>query len=97
MKKTITASTAESANYLLDRKELLLIRDMKLLTSHRDYLFFALQIDYPGKPNPTIDVDVFCKRWQLNHGDFYKALGELQNKGIVVSIASRLDLKFQSS
>jgi hypothetical protein len=87
----------ESADYLLDRKELLRIREMKLLTSQRDYLFFALQIDYPGKLNPTIDVDTFCERWDLSDGDFYKALDELRNKGIVVSIASRLDLQFQSS
>jgi hypothetical protein len=27
------------------------IRRRKSLTRDRDYLFFALQIDYPGKPN----------------------------------------------
>lgn len=90
-------SPSEPMSYLIDREELLRIRDMKLLTSARDYVFFALQIDYPGKLNPTIDVDAFCERWDLSDGDFYKALGELRNKGIVVSIASRLDLQFQSS
>lgn len=86
-----------SNSYPLDRDELLRIRDIKLLTSDRDYLFFALQIDYPGKLNPTIEVDAFCERWELSDGDFYKALGELRKKGIVVSIANRLDLQFQSS
>lgn len=93
----MTTSTQASPNYLIDREELLRIREMKLLTSDRDYLFFALQIDYPGKLNPTIEVGSFCDRWELGDGDFYKALGELRKKGIVVSIASRLDLQFQSS
>lgn len=73
------------------------IFEMKRLISDRDYLFFALQIDYPGKLNPAIEVGAFCERWDLSDGDFYKALGELRNTGIVVSIANRLDLQFQSS
>ncbi len=84
-------------SYLLGREELLRIRDLKLLTSDRDYVFFALQIDYPGKLNPAIDVAAFCGRWELDDGDLYKALGELRNKGIVVSIASQLNLEFQPS
>lgn len=87
----------DSDYYQLDRAELLQIRKMKLLTSDRDYVFFALQIDYPDKLNPTIEVSDFCNRWKLSDGDFYKALGELRNRGIVVSIANRLDLQFQSS
>ena len=90
-------TTSEPTSYPLDREELLRIREMKLLTSDRDYVFFALQIDYPGKLSPTIDVGYFCDRWDLSDGDFYKALGELRKKGIVVSIANRLDLQFQSS
>ena len=86
-----------SANYLIDREELLRIRQLKLLTSDRDYVFFALQIDYPSKLNPTIEVSAFCERWELDDGDFYKALGELRKKGIVVSIANSLNLQFQSS
>lgn len=82
--------------YLLDREELLRVRDMKLLTNVRDYVFFALQIDYPGTAAPQVDVEIFCERWNLVEGDLYKALGELRNKGIVVSIASRLDLRFQT-
>lgn len=93
----MVTSTPESPSYLLDREELLRIRQMKLLTSNRDYLFFALQIDYPGKLNPTIEVDSFCDRWELSDGNFYQALGELRKKGIVVSIANRLDLQFQSA
>lgn len=86
----------DSDYYQLDRDELLQIRKMKLLTSDRDYVFFALQIDYPDKLNPSIDVTNFCQRWELSDGDFYKALGELRNKGIVVSIANQLDLQFHS-
>ena len=52
-------TTAHQAGYWLDRDELLRIRDRKLLTSDRDYLFFALQIDYPGKLNPNVDVAAF--------------------------------------
>lgn len=97
MPESMPTSTPASSSYLLDREELLRIRQMKLLTNDRDYLFFALQIDYPGKMNPTIDVDFFCDRWELSDGSFYKALGELRKKGIVISIASRLDLQFQLS
>lgn len=57
---SMTQTTSNS--YPLDRDELLRIREMKLLTSDRDYLFFALQIDYPGKLTPTIEVDAFCER-----------------------------------
>jgi len=88
---------SNSTSYHIDRDELFRIRQMKLLTSDRDYVFFALQIDYPGKLNPTIEISSFCERWNLSDGDFYKALGELRNKGIVISIANRLDLQFQSS
>ncbi|MBD2067751.1 hypothetical protein H6F93_09450 [Leptolyngbya sp. FACHB-671] len=86
-----------SAGYLLDREELIRIRSLKLLTSDRDYVFFALQIDFPGKLNPSVDVEAFCERWELSDGNLYKALGELRNKGIVVSIASQLNLEFQPS
>lgn len=89
-------SSQSPENYLLNREELLRIRQIKLLTSDRDYVFFALQIDYFGKSNPSIDVSAFCKRWDLNEGNLYKALGELRNKGIVVSISNQLDLRFQS-
>lgn len=97
MLEPMPTSTQESFSYLLDRSELLRIREMKLMTSDRDYLFFALQLDYPSKMNPTIEVDSFCDRWELSDGDFYKALGELRKKGILVSIATRLDLQFQGS
>lgn len=86
-----------SASYSLDREELLRMRNIRLLTSDRDYVFFALQIDYPGRLNPSIDVSAFCARWELNEGNLYKAIGELQNKGIVISISSQLDLQFQAS
>ncbi|WNZ47370.1 hypothetical protein Q2T42_05920 [Leptolyngbya boryana CZ1] len=84
---------ARDASYPLDRDELLRIRSLKLLTSDRDYVFFALQVDYPGKLTPGIDVAAFCDRWELNEGDLYKALGELQKKGIVVSISDHLNLR----
>ncbi|MCY6494593.1 hypothetical protein [Leptolyngbya sp. GGD] len=84
---------APTVTYLLDRDELLRIRNLKLLTSGRDYVFFALQIDYPGKLTPAIDVVAFCDRWELDEGDLYKALGELRKKGIVVSISSQLNLQ----
>jgi len=73
------------------------IRDRKLLSSDRDYLYFALQIDYPGKLNPQIDVNIFCDRWNLSTGDFFKALGDLKNKGIVEAISNQLDLQIQGT
>ncbi len=73
------------------------IRDRKLLSSDRDYLYFALQIDYPGKLNPQIDVDAFCDRWNLSAGDFYKALGDLKNKRIVEAISNQLNLHLQET
>ena len=63
------------------------------MSSDRDYIFFALQIDYPGKLNPAIDVAAFCDRWELTDSDLYKALGDLRKKGIVVSISSQLNLQ----
>lgn len=92
-----STSVSSSAGYLLDREELIRIRSLKLLTSDRDYVFFALQIDFPGKLTPSINVEAFCDRWELSDGNLYKALGELRNKGIVVSIASQLNLEFQPS
>ncbi|MCY7324376.1 MAG: hypothetical protein LH660_21890 [Phormidesmis sp. CAN_BIN36] len=86
-----------STHCLIDREELLRIRQIKLLTNDRDYVFFALQIDYPAKLNPTIEVSAFCERWELSDGNFYKALGELRQKGIVVSIANSLNLQFHPS
>ncbi|HEY9696125.1 MAG TPA: hypothetical protein V6D10_02605 [Trichocoleus sp.] len=79
--------------YSLDREELIRVRTLKLLTSNRDYVFFALQIDYPGKLNPAINVTAFCDRWELDEGNLYKALGDLRNKGVVVSISSQLNLQ----
>lgn len=69
------------------------VRDLKLVTSDRDYIFFALQIDYPGRLSPAIDVTAFCDRWEIDDGDLYKALGELRKKGIIVSISNRLNLQ----
>lgn len=89
----MTIRESPSDSYVLDRDELLRIRNLKLLTSGRDYVFFALQIDYPGKLNPAIDVADFCNRWELTDGDLYKALGDLRKKGIVVSISSQLNLE----
>lgn len=89
----MTQNKTAAASYQLDREELLRIRNLKLLTSARDCVFFALQIDYPGKLNPLIDVVAFCDRWELNDGDLYKALGDLRKKGIVVSISNQLNLQ----
>jgi hypothetical protein len=83
--------------YWLDRDELLKIRDRKILCSDRDYLYFALQIDYPKKLDPQIDIDIFCDRWNLSEGDFYKALGDLKNKKIVEAISNQLDLQLQGT
>lgn len=79
--------------YLLSHEELLRVRSLKILTSDRDYVFFALQIDYPGKLNPAIEVSAFCNRWELDEGDLYRALGDLRKKGIVASISSQLNLQ----
>ncbi len=94
---TQAASVSPTASYVLDREELLRIRSFKLLTSDRDYVFFALQIDFPGKLNPSVNVEAFCQRWELSDGNLYKALGELRNKGLVVAIANQLELELQSS
>lgn len=56
-------NSVSAASYSLDRDELLRIRTLKLLTSDRDYVFFALQVDYPGKLNPAINVAAFCDRF----------------------------------
>jgi hypothetical protein len=93
--------SAAATSYPVDRDELLRIRSLKLLTSARDYVFFALQVDYPGKLNSAINVAAFCApegisyaaRWELDEGDLYKALGELRKKGIVASISSQLNLQ----
>ncbi|MBD2033856.1 hypothetical protein H6F76_02155 [Leptolyngbya sp. FACHB-321] len=63
----------------------------------RDYLDFALPINYPGKLNPQINIDVFCDRWNLSTDDFYRALGDLKTEGIVESISNRLDLHLQET
>ena len=84
------------AGYLLDREELIRIRNLRLLTSDRDYVLFALQVDFPGELNPSVEVEAFCQRWELSDGNLYKALGELRNKDIVVSISSQLNLELQS-
>jgi hypothetical protein len=70
------ADSADAFSYWIDRDELLRIRNLKLLTSDRDYVFFALQGDYPGKLNSAINVAAFCDLWELD-GDLYKALGNL--------------------
>jgi hypothetical protein len=49
-----------------------------------------------GKLNPQVDVEHFCDRWLLSMGDFYKALGDLKNKGVVVAIANQLNLQIQA-
>jgi hypothetical protein len=90
-------ANSASSSYALDRDELLRLRRLRLLTNDRDYVFFALQIDYPNKLHPKIEITAFCERWELSDGNLYKALGELRQKGIIVSIASHLDLEFQSS
>ena len=88
---------ANQIGYFRDREELLQVRSRKLLTSDRDYLYFALQIDYPGKVTPSLDVAKFCERWELSLGDFYKALGDLKNKGVVEAIVHQLDLQIHQS
>lgn len=55
-------ATTSQMGYWLDREELLRTRERKLLTSDQNYLLFALQIDYPGKLNPSVDITSFCDR-----------------------------------
>ncbi len=57
------------------------------------HVFFAIQIDYPNKLNPAINVTAFCERWKLSDGGLYKALGDFRKKSIVVSISSQLNLQ----
>lgn len=87
-------STNPQASYVLDKDELYRLRQLKLLRD-LDYVFFALQIDFPGKLRPKINVTEFCKRWELNIGNFYKALGELKNKGIIIEIGDQIDLQMK--
>lgn len=49
VRKPLVSIARGLSGYLLTYEELLRIRTLKLLTSDRDYVFFALQIDYPGK------------------------------------------------
>jgi predicted RNA-binding protein (virulence factor B family) len=41
--------------------------------------------------------ELILRRWGLSIGNFYKALGDLKNKGIVVEIASQLELQMEPS
>lgn len=85
--------STSAVSYTLDREELLRVCGLKLLTSDRDYVFFALQVDYPGKLNPAIDVNAFYNRWEMEDGNLYKALGDLRKEGIAVSISNHLNIK----
>jgi hypothetical protein len=70
------------AHYLLDRDELSRIRGLRLLASARDYVSFALQMNYPGKLNPAINVVAFC----APEGISYAACWELDEGGSVQSV-----------
>ena len=63
-------SKAAEAGYLVSRDELLNLPERKLLTNDRDYVFFALQIDLPGKLNSTVDVTAFCDCGELSPNVF---------------------------
>ena len=76
------------------KDELYRLRQLKLLRD-LDYVFFALQIDFPGQLRPKINVTEFCQRWELNIGNFYKALGDLKNKGIVIDMGDQINLQMK--
>lgn len=72
---------------LIDREELLRLRDLGLLSSNKDYLYMALEIDYP-RARKNIDTELLAERWStekhwLTVADVLIAIGNLAKKGLL--------------
>lgn len=96
-----TSSTLPSANseFVIDRDELLNLRDLGLLTTEV-YLYFATKLDYGNKANPSIELAYYAERWSterkpLTAIDVQISLGKLAKKGFFGLQTKQLSLTFQ--
>lgn len=81
------------SNFVLDRDEILFLRDSKIL-SKRGYIYLALRSDYDD-PEATVSLNIvdFCDRWQITQYDLMQAMAILGKKGVVQVRAGSLQIR----
>jgi hypothetical protein len=88
-----------TAAIVLDRGELLDRRDQGLYGNNLDYVYMAIEIDYPSKLKPQINVGNLADRWStpkksLSEADVTIAIGRLCKKGFLDLPSLKLDVTF---
>jgi hypothetical protein len=93
------ASAPVKVSIQLDRDELLIRRDIGLYGNNIDFVYMAIEIDFPGKLLPKINVSIFAERWAsekkpLTEADVTIALGRLSKKGLLALPSLKVDVAF---
>jgi hypothetical protein len=91
--------------YLIDRKELLRLKEMKLIQT-TFYVYLAArvagEIISPAIPHlkltyshrePSVDIPSFAEQWELTEPELAIALAQLQKKGALQPVARQLKLE----
>lgn len=82
---------AKKMQFLIDREELLNLRDMKLISAGL-YVYLAIKLTYTTS-NPSIDIPSFCDRWQLKEAELQSAIAQLHKKKVLEPQARQLTLE----
>jgi hypothetical protein len=77
--------------YLIDRDELLRLREEKMIPD-RFYVYLAIKLSYSSS-NPSIDIPSFCEKWELTEVQLATAIAQLHKKGALQPVARQLQLE----
>ncbi len=86
-------STADSKSreYLINRDELLHLRELGLIQP-KLFVYLAIKLSYEHS-EPSIDIPLFCQRWELKEEEFSTAIAQLQKKKVLQPVARQLTLQ----
>lgn len=84
-------SDSNPRQYVIDRNELLQLRESGLIQS-KLYVLLAIKLSYDTQ-EPSIDIPWFCQQWDLKEAEFTTALAQLQKKGALQPVARQLTLQ----
>ena len=85
-------STTDSnpREYLIDRDELLHLRELGLIQP-KLFVYLAIKLSYEHS-EPSVDIPLFCQRWELKEEEFSTAIAQLQKKKVLQPVARQLTL-----
>ena len=89
--EVLSAIPERQREYLIDRQELLRLREEKLIQD-KLFVYLAIKLSY-DTCEPHIDIPWFCDQWEIKEEVFSTAIAQLHKKGALQPVARQLTLQ----